>query len=243
MKHRLLILSLLLLSCSVLKAVETDSVQIKPKQSAYFNWGAKVGFSSVLPVVNTFTIEDIPIESNVEYKVGYMAALFLRLNFDRFFLQPSLAWHTTESRFNFNIPEGVNPLRSTPTKQMSDQLNLKIHSLALPVLIGYNLVKEKPFGLSIMAGASMKYNYRIQYTSNLDYYNDKYTTDDTRFRVNLMGGIGVTLWQLFFDFTYEVGLNHREKNFKRIGDNLPLAGNIVLDKRLNMMGFSLGFLF
>lgn len=224
-------------------ASDIDSVEIRPKQTAYFNWGAKVGFSSMLPVINTFTIEDIPIESNVEYQVGYMAALFFRLNFDRFFMQPSLAWYHTESRLFFNVPEEVNPLNSTPTRQMSDQLNLTIRSLSAPIMIGYNIVKEKPFGLSIMAGANIKYNYRIEYTTNLDYYRDKYTTDDTKFRVNLMGGIGVTLWQMFFDFTYEVGLNHRETNFKRVKDDFPLAGNIILDKRLNMMGFSLGLLF
>lgn len=226
-----------------MKASDIDSMEIAPKQIAYFNWGAKVGFSSILPVVNTFTIEDIPIESSVEYQVGYMAALFFRLNFDRFFMQPSLAWYHTESRLYFNMPEEVNPLKSVSTRQMSDQLNLKIRSLSAPIMIGYNIVKEKPFGLSIMAGANMKYNYKIEYTTNLDYYRDKYTTDDTKFRVNLIGGIGVTLWQMFFDFTYEVGLNHRETNFKRIQDDLPLAGNIVLDKRLNMMGFSLGVLF
>lgn len=242
MKAWLLLLLMLFLPWCVV-ATEIDSVLVKPKQSPSFNWGAKVGFSSMLPVVNTFTIEDMPIESAVEYRVGYMAALFWRLNFDRFFLQPSLAWHHTEGRLNFNMPEEVNPLRSTSTKQMSDQLNLKIRSLAIPVMIGYNIVKEKPFGLSIMAGATMKYNYKIQYTTNFDYYDEKYTTDDARFRVNLIGGIGVTLWQLFFDFTYEVGLNHRETNFKRIEDDFPLAGNIVLDKRLNMMGFSLGVLF
>ncbi len=242
MTTRLLLLFLLFLPWPVM-ALESDSLQVKPKQNAYFNWGAKIGFSSMLPVVNSFTIEGIPIESTVEYKVGYMAALFCRLNFDRFFLQPSFAWHHMESAFFFNMPAEINPLKSLPAKQMSDQLNLKIHSLALPVMIGYNLVKEKPFGLSIMAGATMKYNYKIQYTTNLDYYDDKYTTDDTRVRVNLIGGIGVTLWQMFFDFTYEVGLNQRETNFKRVEDDFPLAGNIVLDKRLNMMGFSLGVLF
>lgn len=242
MKIRLLLLFLLFTPCFAM-ATDGDSLKIKPKQNTSFNWGAKVGFSSVLPVINTFTIEDIPIESHVEYKVGYMAALFCRVNFERFFLQPSFAWQTTESRFNFNMPDEVEPLKAMPTRQMSDQFNLKIHALTFPVMIGYNIVKEKPFALSIMAGATVNYNYRIQYTTNLDYYSDKYTTDDTKFRVNLLGGIGVTLWQMFFDFTYEVGINHRETNFKRIGDNLPLAGNIVLDKRLNMLGFSLGVLF
>jgi hypothetical protein len=110
-------------------------------------------------------------------------------------------------------------------------------------MIGYSIVKEGPFGLSIMVGPKLKYNYRIRYTTNLDNYHDVYTSNDTPFRVNLVGGIGVTLWQLFFDFTYEVGFNYRETNFKTVGEGIALPENIVIDKRLNMMGFSLGFLF
>lgn len=243
MNIRLFIL-LLLLSPGCLMAQVSDSMYAKEQQVTSFNWGAKVGFNSILPVINSLIVDGVSIDSKVEYKVGYMGALFFRLNIDRFFLQPTIAWHHTEAKLLFTMPDVSNLSQpTTPTMQMSDQLNLKIHSLEAPVMIGYNVVKEKQFGLSIMAGANVKYNYQIRYTTNLDNYSDEYTTDDNQFRVNLVGGIGVTLWQLFFDFTYEVGLNHRERNFKRVEDNVPLPGEIVLDKRLNMMGFSLGVLF
>ena len=225
--------------------VEADSVKIVvPKQNVSFDWGAQIGFNSILPVINTFEIDNVPVESSrVEYRVGYMAAVFCRLNIDRFFIQPSVAWHRTESDIFFTVPDGVDPLRAASKNELSDQLNLKILTLELPVMIGYHIVKEKPFGLSIMAGPKIKYNYKIRYTTNIDYFTHEYTSDDTAYRVNLVGGIGVTLWQMFFDFTYEVGLNYRETNFKRVHDNVPLPGNIVFDKRLNMMGFSLGFVF
>lgn len=241
MRTWLSIVMFLILPCCV-SAMEKDSLHMKAKQNDTFNWGAKVGFSSVLPLVHSFTIENEPVESKVVYRVGHMAALFCRINMDRLFIQPSLDWYQTKSEFYFDMPKKVNSL-SSPRRLMSDQLKLNIQSVAMPVMIGYNIVKQKPFGLSIMAGANMKYNYKIEYTTNLDNYRDTYTTDDTPFRVNLVGGIGVTLWQIFFDFTYEVGLNQRETNFKRAIDDVPLAGNIVLEKRLNMMGFSLGVLF
>lgn len=243
MNARLLIL-LFLLSSTCLMAQELDSLKVREKQITSFNWGAKVGFNSILPVINTLTVDGVPLESKVEYKVGYMGALFFRLNIDRFFLQPSVAWQHTEAQLLFTRPKLSDLSQPTvPSKQMSDRLNLTIRSLEAPVMIGYNIVKEKPFGLSITAGANLKYNYKIRYTTNLDGYRDEYTTDDTQFRINLVGGIGVTLWEMFFDFTYEVGLNHRERNFTRVADNVPLPAEIVLDKRLNMMGFSLGVLF
>lgn len=224
---------------------ETNSDTVKPKHVKSFNWGAKIGFNSILPVINSFVVDGVEIqnETRVEYKVGNMGAVFCRLNLDRFFIQPSLSLHKNESDIYFRLPEEPGAITPVFKGDMDKKLNLKIYSVDLPVMIGYNIVKEAPFGLSIMAGGKVKHNFNIRYTSNLDGYQEKYTSDDNPFRVNLVGGIGVTLWQLFFDFTYEVGINHRETDFKEVRTNEPLPNNIVLDKRLNMMSFSLGVLF
>lgn len=227
---------------------EADSSFVKPGNGKVFNWGAKVGFNSVLPVINSFLVDDMEVgrESSVEYKVGYMAALFCRLNFDRFFIQPSLSLHRNESDIYFRLPDDLGT-SGVPVKDrsMDKQLYLKIYSIDMPVMIGYSIVKEGPFGLSVMAGGKARYNYKydIQYINKTDNYKERYTGDSSLFRVNMIGGVGVTLWQLFFDFTYEVGLNHREAKFKETKNNPDSPNNIVLDKRLNMMGFSLGFLF
>lgn len=245
MKYWLFIILPFILSDSTFGA-DRITEQKRSVQNSTFNWGAKVGFNSTLPVINSLIIDnaEITIENTrVEYKVGYMAALFCRVNFDRFFIQPSLSVHNTESEIYFRLPLDQTSETVQYVSDLNNQFNLKIHSFELPIMIGYSIVKEGPFGLSIMVGPKLKYNYRIRYTTNLDNYHDVYTSNDTPFRVNLVGGIGVTLWQLFFDFTYEVGLNYRETNFKTVGEGIALPENIVIDKRLNMMGFSLGFLF
>lgn len=225
-------------------SMERDTIPSQSKSNDTFNWGVKVGFNSTLPVINNLVIDDVEIENTrVEYKVGYMAALILRVNFDRFFIQPSLSIHNTESEIYFSLPSEQENAGEAQIRNLTNQLNLRIHSLELPVLIGYNLVKEGPFGLSVMVGPKLKYNYQIRYKTNLDNYQDIYTSDDTAYRVNLVGGIGVALWRLSFDFTYEVGINHRETNFRQVNGAQPLSENIVVDKRLNMMGFSLGLFF
>lgn len=241
---RLLPILLLALSPFYAFGKVTDSLRIASNQNTTFNWGAKIGFNSILPVINSFVVEDVVIEnSRVEYEVGYMAAFFCRVNIERFFVQPSISWHNNESNIFFSYPREIARAEVQAPNEMKDQLNLRIRSLELPVLIGYNIVKEKPFGLSIMAGPKLKYNYKIRYKSNLDDFQYEYTSDDTAYRINFVAGIGVTLWNLFFDFTYDVGVNYKEKNFRRVNDDAPMQGNMVLDKRLNMMGFSLGVLF
>lgn len=228
---------------------EADSVWIKPKQGKVFNWGAKIGFNSVLPVINSFIVDNVEIGKDnrrVEYSVGYMGALFCRLNFDRFFIQPGLSLHKNVSDIYFRFPEesDVSGSLNEGSLRMDKRMNLRMYSADLPIMIGYSVIKEAPFGLSVMAGGKFRYGYKynIRYTSSTN-FREEYVSDDNRFRVNLVGGVGVTLWQLFFDFTYEVGLNHRESKFKEVNDNQFLPTNLILDKRLNMMGFSLGFLF
>ena len=62
-----------------------------------FNWGGKVGVNAALPIVKSLTIDNQEMEDiRLQYKVGYQAAVFARVNIDRFYIQPSLAWQYTE---------------------------------------------------------------------------------------------------------------------------------------------------
>ena len=57
-----------------------------------FNFGAKVGFNATFPVINSLSINGKEAENiDIEYKVGYLAAVFCRVNIERFFLQPSFS--------------------------------------------------------------------------------------------------------------------------------------------------------
>ena len=57
-----------------------------------FNWGGKVGVNAALPIVKSLTIDNQEMEDiRLQYKVGYQAAVFARVNIDRFYIQP--AWH------------------------------------------------------------------------------------------------------------------------------------------------------
>ena len=76
-----------------------------------FNWGGKVGVNAALPIVKSLTINDQEMEDiRLQYKVGYQAAAFARVNIDRFYIQPSLAWQYTEGDIRFNIPQTESSL-------------------------------------------------------------------------------------------------------------------------------------
>lgn len=92
-------------------------------------------------------MEDI----RLQYKVGYQAAAFARVNIDRFYIQPSLAWQYTEGDIRFNIPQTESSLPDGTNTQMpigKNRITYKSATLEVPVMVGYYLVKEGPYALS-----------------------------------------------------------------------------------------------
>ena len=94
-----------------------------------------------------------------------------------------------------------------------------------------------------MAGPNLKYNYKTRYSASFVETSNEYISESTPYGINIATGIGVSIWRLFFDFTYEFGLNEVESNFKELKTNTAQKGLMSIDKRTNVMSFSLGFLF
>ena len=212
-----------------------------------FNWGGKVGFSSTFPIINSLVISDQHAEDiRMQYKVGYLAAAFARVNIDRFFIQPSLAWRYSEGDIHFTMPGNNNSGIIMPRDliiERDNQIEYKAASLEVPVMVGYYLVKEGPYALSMMVGPNIKYTYKSSYTTDLTDAIHEYKSDSTPFGIGIATGLGVSIWRLFFDFTYEFGLNQVESGFKEKNSNLPAENSMTIDRRTNAMSFTLGFLF
>lgn len=215
-------------------------------ESKRFNYGAKVGFNSTFPIINSLSINEKEAENiEVEHKVGYLAAIFCRININKFFLQPSFSWHRSEGDIRFSMPKNL-PAGQSPsnTAMPSSILNMRTSSLEMPIIIGYNLVKEGPYGLSLMIGPKIKYNYKTAYTVESPTTQVEYINDNTPFGVNISTGVGVSIGRLFFDFVYEFGLNQVESDFKKANNSVPeINYGIIIDKRTNVMSMSLGVLF
>lgn len=238
MKKPFLLLFALFLGLS---AQAQNFIHIKDK---VFNFGAKVGFNSTLPVINSLMIDDVEAEDiRVQYKVGYQASVFCRINIDRFFIQPDLSWYRTEGDFHFQLPKTTGTDETEHIIKSSDQLQLRSSSLEMPVMIGYYLVKEGPYALSMMVGPKLKYNHKVRYTTHFSEVTNEYINDSTPFGIGIATGLGVSIARLFFEFTYEFGINTIESDFKDRSSLEPVGRTISIDKRTNMMSFSLGFLF
>ena len=184
-----------------------------------FNFGAKVGFNATFPVINSLSINGKEAENiDIEYKEG---------------------------NISFSIPQSLpeNNMMSN-TSATTDLLMMKTSSLEVPIMVGYNLVKKGPYGLSLMVGPKLKYNYKIAYTVESSTTHVEYVNDNTPFGVNIATGVGVSIGRLFFDFVYEFGLNQVESDFEKVNNPVPeINYDINIDKRTNVMSISLGVLF
>lgn len=237
MKKILLLLSVFIVGMS---AHAQKFIHIDDKA---FNFGAKVGVNSTFPVINSLTIDEVEAENiDIHYKVGYQASVFCRINIDRFFIQPDLSWYRTEGELRFSMPEAESGITGNNTPK-TDLLQIKTSSLEMPVMIGYYLVKEAPYALSIMVGPKLKYNYKSNYTTHFSEITQEYVNDSTPFGLGIATGLGVSIARLFFEFTYEFGLNQVESDFKDKSSLATAERNISIDKRTNVLSFSLGFLF
>lgn len=227
-----------------LSAFAQEFIKIEEKA---FNWGGEIGVNAAIPVVKSLTIDDREMEDiRLQYQVGYQAALFSRINIDRFYLQPSLVWRYTEGDIRFNIPQEENSLpegTDTPTPIGRNRITYKSATIEIPVMVGYYLIKEAPYALSVMFGPNAKYNYKTRYSTDLTDSPREFEDDNTPFSISLAAGLGVSIGRLFLDFSYEFGLNEVASDFREIGTGTQPKGALSIEKRTNIMSFSLGFLF
>jgi len=243
MKH-LITFCLAFLFCLSLSAQkERDSAVKYFTNDRAFNLGATIGFNTIFPIINSLTVDDIELEDiRLRYKVGYQVSLFGRLNMDRFFIQPSITWQHSEGDILFSIP--VDLSESTAEFQTA-QLEMNKQAILVPVHIGYHIIREAPYGLSFMVGPTFKYNYNVSYKPSYPGNDHEFISESNPFGMNIATGVSVRIWQLFFDFGYEFGLNQTESDFKsKLDQTSPaLSKNIRIDKRTNVMSFSLGIVF
>lgn len=219
--------------------------QVNKEEQENFNFGLNLGFNASFPIVNFLTIDGVEAENvNLQYKVGYLASVFCRINVDRFFIQPGISLHHSEGDILYSLPD---ELLLTDTKSAvsytSERLNITVNSIEVPILIGYNLVKESPYCLSFLVGPKIKYNYSTDYTTEVNPELFELVNESSPYGLNAMAGVSFSIWRMFFDFSYECGINQTKTDFKNKLSLLPSQSSMRLENRTNKMSFSIGVLF
>ena len=229
-------LSVLLLIALFSLAGQTSHAQQNRYNHHVFNVGLRLGFNALSMNSYQAHIEDLELV-NLSYKnqTGYGASLFFRINLDHFFVQPGIEWNLNQQELSFSLPAGED-LWQSPTK-----LSIKIKTLSVDALVGYNIIKSGPFLINVIAGPSFQYDYRTNYNMN---FTDSGFIDKTP-KYNTFGivGFSVNIAKLHFDIRYGICLFNTNINFSDISNTFESIKDVSIRKSENILSFSCGLMF
>lgn len=206
------------------------------------NFGMKGGFTSSLFLVSNLTLNGVTInEVQNNYKIGYFGSIFMRINFDHHFLQPEISYNVNRCNITFERPTSDD----VPMEMAS--ITSSIHSIDIPVIYGYNVVKESPYSLAVFGGPKLRYIWNKKSEVTFENFEQQDLSEKLRpLNVSFTLGVAVTISRVFFDFRYDIGLHNisREVIYEHSSnEENPSTDKIRFHRRDNVLSFSLGIFF
>ena len=199
------------------------------------NFGIRVGMNALSTNHYHLLLGESALENTSnENNIGYGFAGYARINLDNFFMQPELSWNLYKQRFSFALPEedaAVALLRN---------ITAKSHVGTSAVLVGYNIVKDGPYLLSFIAGPSIKYTYKTDYSSKSEV---NFIDKTARYNYTGIVGFSVSVSRAQFDIRYEFNMPHSNVVFNDISNAPELLKDISIKKNENILVFSCGLMF
>ncbi len=214
------------------------------------NFGVKGGFTSSLFLVSNFMLNGERItEVQNNYKIGYFGSFFMRINFGQHFLQPEISYTVDNCNITFNkpVPEDAGDDYLAGTASITS----RIRSIEVPVIYGYNIIKEGPYSLAVFAGPKIRYILRKASSVTFDNFDQEGVSETLYpFNVSVTAGVAVTISRIFFDFRYDIGLHNISKRMTyhpviedASGELLESSNQIRFHRRDNVLSFSFGVFF
>ncbi len=229
----------------------TQADMEKRKTETSVNFGVKGGFTASLFLVSDLSINGTHVEQvQNNYKIGYFASMFMRINFDRHFLQPEVSYTINRCNITFDKPLPVDNVSESTTLEQGS-ITSSIHSIEIPVIYGYNIIKDGPCSLAVFGGPKLRYIWDKKSKVTFENFNmDNIHEELYPFNANLTIGVAVTISRIFFDFRYDIGLHNISKKITYdMPDMQPLTGENIPDseirfnRRDNVLSFSFGVFF
>lgn len=226
-----------------------DDEPLKQRKERTVNFGIKGGFTSSLFLVSGFSIDGTAIdEVQNNYKIGFFGSFFMRINFGRHFLQPEFSYNINRCNITFGR---LFPAGSPATPRMVESsISSSIHSIDVPVIYGYNIVKEGPYSLSVFGGPKIRYIWDKKSSITFKNFDQRNIREQLYpFNLSFTTGVSVTILRIFFDFRYDIGLHNISK---RVTYDMSTAGQatnknakegIRFHRQDNVLSFSFGVLF
>ena len=214
----------------------------QPKSTVTVNYGVKTGFSSTIYDVREFSVLQHPITEYMAHsEISSFYTAFARMNVHRHYIQTECSYNISKYSISF-------PTIQRDALAGSDALSsmyTKIIGLEIPLYYGYHIVKDSRYGMSFYIGPKAKFVITDISSHEFDNYPFTSITESIRpINFSLMMGMGISISPIFFDFSFEYGLHNISNYFETTDLNGQTSTDaLVLDRRKNVLSFSIGFIF
>ncbi|MDO4702931.1 porin family protein [Tannerella sp.] len=210
-----------------------------------FNLGLKVGLKAMQTDISSIDLDGVMLEEiHLKHSVGYTAGFFVRVNVDRFFVQPSASWNYSKGDISFDVIRPASAQTNEGAMEFPQSMTMQVQSLEVPVVIGYHLIKQNPYILSVIGGGKLKYNYDVRFTPNGSHTSFSYKGDTSPYHWAVYTAVEVVIGKLVFDIGYEYGLRQLHSDFEPFSyDRNSPASSMRMSKYLSGLSMSVGILF
>lgn len=231
----LAILTLLSLSDAVSKSI------LEPESTSKVNIGFKGGFASTGLLMTDLYVQGHQIyeyESNSQ--VGYYMSLVTRMTMKRFYLQTEIMPSHIRSAIEFD-KNSWDP-EATTTDMASFKMNG--YYMEIPLLIGYNIIDDEPYSMSLFAGPKITIPFTNTYsTTFVGFGQEGLCEEPSSYYFSWIIGVGYKIGRAFFNFNYNIGLNNISESINY--ETAPTDPNSIvsMDRHTGVFSFALGVFF
>lgn len=235
MKKTLLILLTALVFRLPLAAADNH---VQDEKKSVISWGAKLGFTSCSTYLTDAAINGKEFEEYTQdTQLGNFISVHMQYGYDKFFFQTSLGLSLNKSAFFVDLAEH-NINREEPENL---GMEYEMTSLVLPLQVGYSIVNQPPYRMSLYTGPCMRIQSLDRYVCNV---KSSYNITETprRFLFGGTFGFSVQTGRTFFDMQYEVVLSNISKQLSVSKEGSEFS-SLTLGRRMGIFSFSYGILF
>lgn len=206
-------------------------------ENSVINLGLKLGLNALATTgYEVYMDEQLLENGSYKNKNGYLLNGFVRINLDRFFMQPEFEWNQYRQEANFALPVSgeENSYQSIQTLEINN------NSFNVYVLTGYNIVKNGPYIVNIYMGASVKTIYKTNFNLLND---DEYIKRSFNYNYTGIFGMSLNVGIIHFDARYQFNFPNTDLNFDTIKDIPERYHGLSIRKNENILSFSCGIMF
>lgn len=205
-----------------------------------FTWGARIGFAASGTYVTNALVDGHKLtDYTQDTQVGNFIALQFKLNSKKFLFQSGVGLGYNNSSFYID----KNSWNPEATSKSDISCSYSMVSLMVPLQIGWNIVNQSPYCMSVFTGPRLRYIPNKYYTSSIGNTTPyEFTEKPVDFLVGWTAGLSVQIGRTFLDFEYEATVNNISQSLIETSGAAPQP-DYKLERRMGIISFSYGLMF